>query len=170
MSRRAEEADERKDDDQEHQQPLLTASDVATCLNACHESSVVALPPSFFLRHQNHSRPLRPNAKSHPSDENDDEKRDTNDIWIGRVDQLAKALGVVRFSKCASQEVLTSSRTVTTKRGALLGKTLEGFGEGGGGGEQNNKSERTEKNTPEEMEESRNNNSASSRTSKRYIY
>jgi len=92
----------------------------------------------------------------------DDEKRDANDIWIGRVDQLAKALGVVRFSKCASQEVLTSSRTVTTKRGALLGKTLEGFGEGGKGGEQNNKSERTEKNTPEETEESRNNNSASS--------
>ena len=162
MSRRAEDQEEGKDDDQEQSQTLLTASDVATCLNACHESSVVALPPSFFLRHQNHSRPLRPNAKSHPPDENDDEKRDTNDIWIGRVDQLAKALGVVRFSKCASQEVLTSSRTVTTKRGALLGKTLEGFGEGGGGGEQNNKSEATEKNTPDEMEESRNNNSASS--------
>ena len=162
MSRRAEDQEEGKDDDQEQSQTLLTASDVATCLNACHESSVVALPPSFFLRHQNHSRPLRPNAKSHPPDENDNEKRDTNDIWIGRVDQLAKALGVVRFSKCASQEVLTSSRTVTTKRGALLGKTLEGFGEGGGGGEQNNKSETTEKNTPDEMEESRNNNSASS--------
>ena len=161
MSRRAEEADERKDDDQEHQQPLLTASDVATCLNSCHESSVVALPPSFFLRHQNHHRPLRPNAKSHPPE--DDAQKNNNDIWIGRVDQLAKALGVVRFSKCASQEVLTSSRTVTTKRGALLGKTLEGFGEGGGGGgEQNNKSETMEKNNPDEMEESRNNNSASS--------
>ena len=161
MSRRAEEADERKDDDQEHQQPLLTASDVATCLNSCHESSVVALPPSFFLRHQNHHRPLRPNAKSHPPE--DDAQKNNNDIWIGRVDQLAKALGVVRFSKCASQEVLTSSRTVTTKRGALLGKTLDGFGEGGGGGgEQNNKSETMEKNNPDEMEEWRNNNSASS--------
>ena len=162
MSRRAEEADERKDDDQEHQQPLLTASDVATCLNSCHESSVVALPPSFFLRHQNHHRPLRPNAKSHPPE--DDAQKNNDDIWIGRVDQLAKALGVVRFSKCASQEVLTSSRTVTTKRGALLGKTLEGFGEGGGGGgeQQNNKSETMEKNNPDEMEESRSNNSASS--------
>ena len=160
MSRRTEEEveEEGKDDDQ---QPLLTASDVATCLNSCHESSVVALPPSFFLRHQNH---IRPNAKSHPPE--DDAQKNNNDIWIGRVDQLAKALGVVRFSKCASQEVLTSSRTVTTKRGALLGKTLEGFGEGGGGGEQqNNKSETMEKNNPDEMEESRNNSASSSRRS-----
>jgi len=160
MSRRTEEEAEEEGKD-EHQQTLLTASDVATCLNSCHESSVVALPPSFFLRHQNHHRLLRPNAKSHPPE--DDARKKNNDIWIGRVDQLAKALGVVRFSKCASQEVLTSSRTVTTKRGALLGKTLEGFGEGeGGGGEQNNKSETMEKNNPDEMEESRNNNSASS--------
>ena len=64
---------------------------------------------------------LFPNAKSAPGSTG-------SSLWIGRVDQLANALGVVRFSKDASQEVTTSSKTVTTKKGRqnALGKTLEG--------------------------------------------
>ena len=78
MSRRAEDQEEGKDDDQVQSQALLTASDVATCLNSCHESSVVALPPSFFLRHQNHliARFVRTRKAIRRMRRCDDEKRD----------------------------------------------------------------------------------------------
>ena len=130
--------------------PLLTASDVATCLNSCHENCVVALPPSLLRSLKEKSgkicrRGLFPNAKSEPNAK-------TNDIWIGRIDGLARSLGVVRFSRDASHEVLTSSMTVTTKRGAMLGKTLEGFD----GGEQQQQTK------DEKNEESSNNNSSAS--------
>jgi len=130
--------------------PLLTASDVATCLNSCHENCVVALPPSLLrsLKEKKGKiilRGLFPNAKSEPNAK-------TNDIWIGRIDGLARSLGMVRFSRDASHEVLTSSMTVTTKRGAMLGKTLEGFD----GGEQQQQTK------DEKNEESSNNNSSAS--------
>ena len=44
-----EEEEEEKEDEETHP-PLLTASDVATVLNACHENCVIALPPSVCLK------------------------------------------------------------------------------------------------------------------------
>ena len=119
--------EEEEEEEEETHPPLLTASDVATVLNACHENCVIALPPSVCLKvgEKKCGGPggslLFPNAKSAPGSPG-------SSLWIGRVDQLANALGVVRFSKDASQEVTTSSKTVTTKKGRqnALGKTLEG--------------------------------------------
>ena len=112
-------APEETDEEEDHP-PLLTASDVATVLNTCHENCVIALPPSCLVNTSTRGG-LFPNAKSAPG------RTARTDAWIGRVDQLANALGVVRFSKDASQEVTTSSKTVTTKKGRpALGKTLEG--------------------------------------------
>ena len=114
-----EEEEEEAAEEEEHP-PLLTASDVATVLNTCHENCVIALPPSCLVDQTKCGFGLFPNAKSAPG-------RTASSLWIGRVDQLANALGVVRFSKDASQEVTTSSKTVTTKKGRpALGKTLEG--------------------------------------------
>ena len=109
------------EEEEETHPPLLTASDVATVLNACHENCVIALPPSCLVEKKCGGSLLFPNAKSAPGSTG-------SSLWIGRVDQLANALGVVRFSKDASQEVTTSSKTVTTKKGRqnALGKTLEG--------------------------------------------
>ena len=122
MAPEEEEEEEKKEDEETHP-PLLTASDVATVLNACHENCVIALPPSVCLKVEKKcgGSLLFPNAKSAPGSTG-------SSLWIGRVDQLANALGVVRFSKDASQEVTTSSKTVTTKKGRqnALGKTLEG--------------------------------------------
>ena len=115
--------EEEEEEEEETHPPLLTASDVATVLNACHENCVIALPPSVCLKVEKKcgGSLLFPNAKSAPGSTG-------SSLWIGRVDQLANALGVVRFSKDASQEVTTSSKTVTTKKGRqnALGKTLEG--------------------------------------------
>ncbi len=113
--------EEEEEEEEETHPPLLTASDVATVLNACHENCVIALPPSCLVEKKCGGSLLFPNAKSAPGSTG-------SSLWIGRVDQLANALGVVRFSKDASQEVTTSSKTVTTKKGRqnALGKTLEG--------------------------------------------
>ncbi len=88
--------DEEEEEEEEHP-PLLTASDVATVLNTCHENCVIALPPSCLVDQTKCGFGLFPNAKSAPG-------RTASSLWIGRVDQLANALGVVRFSKDASQE------------------------------------------------------------------
>ena len=57
-----------EEEEEETHPPLLTASDVATVLNACHETCVIALPPSVCLKVEKKcgGSLLFPNAKSAP--------------------------------------------------------------------------------------------------------
>ena len=49
MAPEEDDEEEEEEEEEETHPPLLTASDVATVLNACHENCVIALPPSCLV-------------------------------------------------------------------------------------------------------------------------
>jgi hypothetical protein len=105
--RRRREEEEDEEEETSMDKPLFDATDIALVLNKAHETCCVGIPMQALRALR-----LEANACGGPGANDDDRDDNNRTIWIGRIDDLATKLGVVRFGNDLSQAQMQSTSTV----------------------------------------------------------